>query len=162
MIHVRAIELLVQSAEGGGVRETTAQIAASNEQIILALIAIIATSIAALVYTIRNNTIIKTAAQDASEANKAVNNIGPGEHRLYDMIAMLKEDMHELSVAQDEFSKKGWATLPPDIASASGLTEVIRNLQHDDKAMHEKLDGILKALDDHVKWEMEQKYKGSM
>jgi hypothetical protein len=157
MIHVPFFDLLLTTADGS-VKEATSQIATNHEQIILALIAIIATSIAALVYTIRNNTMIKTTAQDASDVNKAVNNIGPGEHRLYDMISMVRDDMKHISEAQEEFSKKGWATLPPDIATASGLTEVIRNLQNTDKALHEKMDQILKELDSHVKWEMSQKY----
>jgi hypothetical protein len=154
MIVPQFFEVLAATSTEGGV----SSISATNDEVILALIAIIGTSIAALVYTIRNNTIIKGAAQDASDINKAVNNIGPGEHRLYDMISMVRDDMAKVTEAQEEFSKKGWATLPPDIASASGLTEVIRSLQNSDKAQHEKMDQILKALDEHVQWEMSQKY----
>ena len=85
----------------------------NHDQIVLALIAIIGTSIAALVYTIRNNTLGK-------DINQAVNNIGPGEHHLIDMIKQIKEK-------QEEFDKK-WGNLPAEMGDAVGLVELLHTM----------------------------------
>lgn len=64
---------------------------------------------------------------------------------------------HEVEVlihAHNEFQEKGWSTLPEDIASSSGLTAVIRDIQHEvhttkttQASILERLDHIQKAID---------------
>ena len=129
--------MIVGSADSGnGVSETVQGIAQTHDQIILALIAIIGTSIAALVYTIRNNSIGK-------DINKAVNNVGPGEHHLIDLIKQIKD-------RQDEFDK-AWGNLPDDMDDAVGLVELLHGMSHE-------LASVRGELKDHVTWEMAQKY----
>ena len=152
--------------QGGGTRESVQELAIGQEQIILALIAIIATAIAGLVYTIKNNSLVKEGSKAAQQVNQAVNNVGPGEHRLYDMVAMIRDEIKYLTEAQHDFANKGWATLPADIGTASRLTETIRDLQSKDKFVVQKLEEITvslkslhEGLQEHVEWEMQQKYK---
>jgi hypothetical protein len=110
-----------------------------------ALVAILGTLVVILLVVVR------TYGQ-AKAANRAVNNVGPGEHSLWDRVEFIHEDVKQLVAAQDDFSEKGWRTLPDDISTASRLTETIRDLQHSAKqnqAEHEqiisKLDGLLGA-----------------
>ena len=111
--------------------------------------------------------------QSSNEVNKAVNNIGPGETRLYDQVVALLElaaemkvnqaeivkDMTVLVDAQNDFSEKGWRRLPPYIGDASALTETIRRLQYHDERIDEKLDEILAELKSHVEWEEGESHK---
>ena len=106
--------------DSGGSAETTLP-SDAHDQIILALIAIVGTSIAALVYIIKNTTITKAAAKDAAEANIAVNNIGPGDHRLYDVISRIE-------AKQADFDKL-WGNLPSHMNSAVTLSETIHDIQ---------------------------------
>lgn len=94
--------------------------------------------------------VVKTYGQ-ARAANTAVNNVGPGDHSLWDQVSMVREDVNELVRAQREFAERGWPTLPDDIATAAQLTATIRTLQHD-------VGDIKRTLDDHVRWEETQKY----
>jgi hypothetical protein len=144
-------------AGGEGVRDTVQGIAVSNDQIVMALIALVGTSIAALVFVIRNGRLAQTAADDAAiaarqatAANSAVNNVGPGKHNLYDMVERIHDDVVELKGDQDQYDSHGWETLPPDINTAVGLTTTIRDLQNNHKAVNEKLDMILVELRDHT------------
>lgn len=137
----------------------------NSDQIVLALIAIIGTSVAALVYTIRNNRTVQagaqyaeTAAKQASAANAAVNNVGPGDHSLYDLVVHVKEEVDELREAQKDFIRRGWQGLQPPIDTAIGLTTTINEIQHDHDALHAKLDHISDVLAEHVAWEMATKY----
>lgn len=105
------------------------------------------------------------AAGQASAANSAVNNIGPGEHRMYDKIEMIRADIEALVAAQEDFAKRGWQSLPPDLATSSALTSTIRDLQHADKMVQHGLDDLSHAIakidekiTNHVKWEESQKY----
>jgi hypothetical protein len=123
--------------DGTGMREAVQVLGDDNDQIILALIAIIATSIAALVYTIKNNGLGK-------DINRAVNNVGPGEHHLIDLIKQIR-------VKQEEFDKK-WGNLPEEMDDAVGLVELLHNMD----ARIKKLD---QDIADHVAWEMQAKYK---
>jgi uncharacterized membrane protein len=119
-----------------GVRSTVDAISATDDQIVLALIAIISLSIGALVYTIKNNSLGK-------DINKAVNNVGPGEHHLIDLIKQIKDK-------QEEFDKK-WGNLPDDMDDAVGLVELIHG-------MDKRISGIQGELREHVAWEMNAKY----
>jgi len=94
--------------------------------------------------------VVKTYSQ-AKAANAAVNNVGPGEHSLWDQINMIRRDVDELVRAQREFAAKGWPSLPDDIATASMLTSTIRTLQHD-------VNDIKRTLEHHVEWEETMKY----
>jgi len=135
------VAIITSAAEQGS--GLPSQIEDNHDQIILALITIVGTSIAALVYTIKNNALGKGIARDAYEANKAVNNIGPGEHRLYDVIARIEKK-------QDEFDKK-WGNLPEDMDDAVGLVELIHG-------MDKRITDVHKDLLDHVEWEMGTKW----
>ena len=115
----------------------------SDNQVILALIALIGTSIAALVYTIRNNVIARQIAVDASEANKAVNNVGPGEHRLYEVISRIESK-------QDAFDK-AWGNLPAEMANAVALVDLVRGIRRDVAEIQVELKG-------HIDWEQSVKW----
>lgn len=133
--------------------------AASNDQIMLALIALVASSVAALVYVIRNGRYVKTAAEEATAANQAVNNVGPGKHSLFQMVEHIRDDVAHLKRDQEQFDSHGWETLPADIGTAVGLTTTIRDLQHNDDAISAKLDTLIIELREHVAWEMDEKYR---
>jgi hypothetical protein len=109
------------------------------------------------VFVIRNGRLAQTAAEDAATAakqataaNSAVNNVGPGKHNLYDMVERIHDDVVELKGDQAQYDSHGWETLPPDISTAVGLTTTIRDLQNNHKAVTEKLDLILVELRDHT------------
>lgn len=152
--------------------EATTASLVSHEQVLLALIALVGTSIAALVYIIRNGRIAQvgldhaeTAAQQATAANAAVNNVGPGQHKLYDMMfqvhttnEQLLKDVTALVEAQRDFTKRGWANLPEPINTALGLTTTILDLQRHAEDVNGKLDTIIGELRGHVEWEMQEKY----
>lgn len=155
----RLAALIVIGVDGdgehnGGVRTTVESIADTNDQIIFALIAIIASSVAALVYVIRQGKLVKDSHDEIQQVNRAVNDIGPGEHRLWDKIDNIEKAVDRLSQDQETFDSHGWETLPPDLNSAVNLTTTIRDLQNNQK----KLDRIIQMLGDHVEWEMNQKY----
>jgi hypothetical protein len=154
---------VLASAEGTGTKDSVQNLVVGQEQIILALIAVIATAVAALVYTIKNNGIAKQGAKAANETNAAVNNIGPGEHRLYDMVVMIRDEVKALTNSQSEVDKKGWSTLPVDLGSATALTETIRTLQRHDSSIIQKLEKIDKRImsidtkfDEHIKRNCDQ------
>jgi hypothetical protein len=48
--------------------------------------------VAVLIYVLRTLTAAQGAHSAASEANRAVNNTGPGEHRLYDRVMNIEQD----------------------------------------------------------------------
>lgn len=73
-----------------------AAVTTTNDQVVLALIAVIAASVGALVFVIRNGRLVKDTNTQITEVNKAVNNVGPGEHRLYDKVTHLMLDMSEI------------------------------------------------------------------
>ena len=140
------------------VRETLGGIEASNTQIILGLIAVLATCVGILGYVIKNSSTAKQALEQTTQVNRAVNNVGPGEHRLYDKISGLESSVNKLVEIQEKFSEHGWETLPPDLNTAVGLTVSIRELQTNYHVVNSKLDEILVNLQDHVEWEMQAKY----
>jgi Na+-translocating ferredoxin:NAD+ oxidoreductase RnfG subunit len=134
--------------------------AADHQQIILALVAVIAPLVGALVVLAKRTTI---AAEQATMANRAVNNVGPGEHSLWDQVSFVREDVMELVEAQRDFAKRGWQTLPEDISTAARLTETIRDLQHSaatNQAEHDriiaKIDTLADSLREHDRWERER------
>ena len=130
----------------------------TNAQIIVALIAVLATCVGILGYVIKNASTSKRGLEQATQANSAVNNIGPGEHRLYDKITGIEASVQKLIEIQEKFSDHGWETLPPDLNTAVGLTVTIRELQHSYHTVNGKLDEILINLQEHVEWEMQEKY----
>lgn len=146
------------AAGGGGVRNTVEAVHANQDQIMMALIALVGTSIAALVFTIRNSRTSQVAAEQATAANSAVNNVGEGRHNLYDMVEHIKEDVTGLKRDQETFDSHGWETLPADLNTAVGLTGTIRDLQNNHKQVNEKLDTLISELREHVIWEMDAKY----
>ena len=107
-----------------------------HEAIIMALIAIVATSIGALVYAIKNNSL-------SVQINRAVNNVGPGDHHLIDLIKQIKDK-------QDIFDK-AWGNLPDDMDDAVGLVEVLHGIKNEVAL-------IQTQLVEHVEWEMSVKW----
>jgi len=178
--------LAAAADNGNGVRTTVEAVSATQDQIMLALIALVSMSIAALVYIIRNGRMDSGAADDEATAavtetadKRAVNNVGPGKHTLYDMVERIdvrsadtnvkvvalssdmravKSDVSTLKKQQDEYDSHGWTTLPPDIGTAVGLTTTIRDLQNGHKLVNDKLDTIISELREHVVWEMSVKF----
>jgi len=150
--------LTMWAAAGGGVRDTVEGIADTHDQIMLALIALVSMSIAALVWVIRNGRYVRTAAEQSTAANQAVNNVGEGKHNLYDMVEHIRDDVTNLKRDQDTFDSHGWETLPPDLGTAVALTTTIRDLQNNHKQVNGKLDTLIVELREHVAWEMDAKY----
>jgi len=138
--------------------EPTTAALADHDQIVLAVIALASMLAASLVYLVKGYSNSKTAAEQATEANKAVNNVGPGDHRLYDKISSIEKNVEHLIRDQETFDSHGWETLPQDLGTAVGLTTTIRDLQHGHKEQGEKLDEIKSILVEHVEWEMRVKY----
>lgn len=128
------------------VNDAVEAVSANQDQIMMALIALVATSVAALVYVIRNGRYVKTAAEQSTEANAAVNNVGPGKHTLYVMVEQIKEDVAHLKRDQEQFDSHGWETLPADMNTAVGLTTTIRELQRHAKDVNGKLDVIINHI----------------
>ena len=135
MLDVMTVILAV-AGEGNGVKDAVGSIADTHDKIIMGLIAIIATSVGALVYAIKNNGLGK-------DINRAVNNVGPGEHHLIDLIKQIKD-------RQDQFDK-AWGNLPEDMDDAVGLVELLHEMRRE---LRETRDD----LRDHVAWEISQKY----
>jgi hypothetical protein len=107
----------------------------THDKIIASLVGLLGLSITALVYVIKNYGLSKTAAEQSSEANKAVNNVGPGEHRLYDLVMKVVEK-------QEEFDRK-WGNLPSDMDDAVDLMTVVNELRSSIADLHTKLDAHL-------------------
>jgi methyl-accepting chemotaxis protein len=68
----------------------------SNNEIILALIALIATSIGALVFVIKNGKLVKDTNDQVSQVNTAVNHVESGEQRLYDKVSHLVSELEDV------------------------------------------------------------------
>jgi len=145
--------------EGNGVKEAVGNLEVTSSQIIVALIALIGTCVSILGIAIRNGSTAKEGLKQATQANSAVNNIGPGEHRLYDKVKHIEEAVTKLVTLQEQFDAHGWETLPPDLNTAVGLTVSIRDLQNHYASTQEKLDQIILSLQEHVEWEMQAKYQ---
>jgi len=136
-----------------------------NLQVILLLGTLLSTVVAALVYLVKGYGNSKIAAEQSTAANRAVNDIGPGDHRLYDKVTMIAEDTHtnrkaieKLIANQEQFDAHGWENLPQDMDDAVSLTEKIRGLERGRDSNAEKIDQILAELRQHVAWEMAEKY----
>lgn len=143
--------MILAGIADGGVNETIGTISDTNDQIIMALIAIIATSIAALVYTIRNNSIGKSIARDASDVSAAVNHKDTGELSLYRLADANSRKLDDVIAKQSEFDRK-WGNLPADMGDAVGLSEMIHG-------MDKRIAQIQAQLLEHVEWEMNVKWK---
>ena len=59
---------------------------------------------------------------------------------------------------QSEFDLKGWPSLPEDLNTAAGLTEVVRELQHTNKEQTDKIDKLTATLTEHDRWERARAY----
>lgn len=160
------LSVLATGEADGGVRSTVDQLTTSNHQIMLALLGVMATLVGGLVYLAKAYANTKVAAEQATEANRAVNNVdGP---TIQANVAHLVEVVDLLVKKQDDFDAKGWAVgLGSDIDTAPRLTETIRKLQHYDEAQDvdhqhilDKLEAMDTAIAAHVKWEEEQKWDG--
>ena len=74
-----------------GVGDTVKEIADTHDQIVLALIALLATMLALVGFAVR--AVLNTAAarREATAANAAVNGVGP-EHRLWDKVDRIERE----------------------------------------------------------------------
>ena len=124
----------------------------SHDQIVLALIAVVATAVAALVFVIRNSNNSRIAAEQSTAANAAVNGVGP-EHRLWDKVDRIEQALQTLVQRQHDFDAHGWGSLPSDLDDAVSLTSTIRELQHN-------VGDVRSRLIDHDTWERSAKYDG--
>lgn len=68
----------------------------SNNEVILALIALIATSIGALVFVIKNGKLAKDTNDQIAQVNTAVNHVETGEQRLYDKVSHLVSELEDV------------------------------------------------------------------
>lgn len=139
-----------------------------GNEIVLALIAVLATAIGGLVFVIKNNGISKqnnailqdnnsmgkAIAKDAAEANKAVNHIEDGELSIYRLVMSNQTTLAELAdkmshiAARHEAWENQWSSYPEKITSIhialSSMQEAILKIQSE--------------LISHAQWEMTQKY----
>lgn len=146
----------------------------SSDQVVLALISIIAIAVGALVFVIKNgkvardtneqvtntiSTIQDTNAQ-ITQVNRAVNNIGPGDHRLYDKVALAVNELEEVKdilgyvteeIKQNRVNWKNfhtaWDSLPDGMNNASDLAKSLLEIRGD-------IAKVQQALAEHVMWEM--------
>lgn len=138
-----------------------------NLGILGSLAAVILLLVGAILYLVASaRKQIDQAVYHAQAANEAVNNVGPGDHRLLDKIEMIRTDVESVVKAQEEFAKNGWLTLPSDLASSSALTSTIRELQHADKTIQhgltelsDAISRIDKKISEHVDWEENVKWR---
>lgn len=102
-----------------------------------------ATVIVLMAKTLVNSRI---AAQQSTAANRATNGTGPGEHRLYDMVSHIREEISVLTEAQADFHRRGWRNLPDDLNDATKLTLKLRGLEASELADKEAHAAILADL----------------
>jgi Na+-translocating ferredoxin:NAD+ oxidoreductase RnfG subunit len=134
-------------------------ITAAELQIFAPLLGMLATMVGVLVFLVKSYRQTEIAATEAKQTNNSVNNVLPGMPTLYQQVLQIKETMNKFTDAQDDFTQKGWRSLPEDINTAIGLTETIRELQHKDIAIQESLDSLGERLDvmveelrEHINW----------
>lgn len=125
--------------------------AANDLGVIGVLAVVILLLVFGLVYVIKTYAVAKVAASESAAANAAVNNTGPGEHRLYDKLTTLAAEVAHLREAQEDFAERGWRALPDDIATGAGLTVTIRDLQHGHQATRQDIVEVRRALETVVK-----------
>lgn len=127
-------------------------------QVFLPLLGMVGVMVSALVFLVKSYRQSEIAASESKAANAAVNNVTPGLPTLYQNVEHVAQVVNKLADAQEDFAKRGWATLPDDIGTAAALTQTIRELQHQNQHQDQKLETILKELREHIEWEYNQKY----
>lgn len=134
----------------------------------IGIIGVLAVALAgAMTFSIKGWQEAKRGAMEAKAANSAVNNIGPGEHRLYDKVANIDHALAILNTRQEDFDEKGWEHgLPDDLNSAPKLTQTVRELQaqaetntDEHKQIMSRIDKLITTLTDHDAWERSAKYE---
>ena len=116
----------------------------NHDQVVLAVVAVLATSVAGLVYVVK-------AYGEARQVNSAVNHKDTGELSLYRLAHSSSEKLDEVIAKQAEFDRK-WGNLPPQIGDAVGLFGVL----HDMGSQLDELDARLRA---HDEWERATKFE---
>jgi hypothetical protein len=104
---------------------------AASTEVVLGLIAIITLLSGGLVYIVKNYNSTKEVLVQSTAVNNAVNNVGPGESRIYDMVLDIKLSVDKLKEDAEARALKGWDSLPSDLANAPAVVETIREIQHD-------------------------------
>jgi hypothetical protein len=140
--------------------------AGSSEQVVLALIAVIATAVGALAFVIRGaqNT-AKDTNEQVREVNRAVNNIGPGEHRLYDKVDHISNELSLVTEILNTVTRElkehrafwkdfhlKWGNLPEELDSAADLAVTLSRIR-------DEIRNVQTSLSKHVEWEENHKYK---
>jgi hypothetical protein len=119
-----------------------------HDQLIAALAALLVAQGGIIVLLVKTFVSSRTAAAQATAANMATNGIGEGEHRLYDMVSHIRDEISVLTEAQADFHRRNWRNLPDDLNDAMKLTLKVRQLEAADKADQEAHQVILKDLRD--------------
>jgi hypothetical protein len=122
-----------------------------NAFIVGALTLITVMLTAGLIYLVKTFKEAQGANTEATSAAHAVNHIDPGDSTLHETVTIIARDVAMLVEAQKLFLTSGWGSLPKDINTGSGLTEVVRQLQHADMTLFEKLAVLDHAFEEHMK-----------
>ena len=115
-----------------------------HDQIIVALIALLGTTVAALVYLVRNRALLKDTAADARAVNDAVNHSGHSEKRIFEQVVAQGQEQSRMSAELAEIKAEvmrqrdfwqeqhnSWAALPPELKDSSGLVVTLHDLRAD-------------------------------
>ena len=82
---------------------------------------------------------------------KALANAKEGRENIENVVLMTEQmgrDVDKLLKRSEAFQRKGWETLPEDIATSSGLTAIIREMQRDIEALESDVQELQLLLRD--------------
>jgi hypothetical protein len=127
---------------------------------LVALVTGVLAMMSLLIKTLANSRI---AANEAKAANAAVNNTGPGEHRLYDRVEIMGGKVEHIETNVDHlvevnkiFQARGYDGMDEDLSTGPALQETIRDIQKTDRNVGKRLSDIYSTLIDHIEREEKQ------
>lgn len=100
-----------------------------NALIVWAMIFVVLSLVSLLTFTIKTY-------KKAEQVDKAVNNVGPGEATLVEKVTDIRQDLNKVIDFAELFTQRGWTSLPGDLDTSAHLTETIRAIQAEAKALH--------------------------
>lgn len=119
----------------------------AHQQIIIGLISILGVVIAGLVYVVKSYANTKTAAEQSTQANTAVNHTGAEEVRIFEQVAAINTKLDSVcKIVEkhdgywDDFHTK-WGRLPSDISDGTGLVVALRDLRSEIVDLRSEFDG---------------------
>ena len=118
-----------------------------------ALVALVTAVIGMMTLLIRTLAHSKEAAADARATNAAVNNTGPGEHRLYDKITHIQVDVEHLVEVNKIFQARGYDGMDEDLSTGPALQHTIREIQQGGDDVGSRLNTIQEMLEAHIERE---------